>query len=82
MCFTVCKDDAGADVLETFPKAHCSVLSHRQDYVSYNQINAGGLDSSGYMKLKPESDHGSDLYTQFTYRYSSPNMTKHSAMSC
>ncbi|KAM9348167.1 transmembrane protease serine 2 isoform 1-T2 [Symphorus nematophorus] len=39
----------------------------RQSYVSWSETNAGSLASKGYMKLKPGSDHGSNVQSQLAY---------------
>ncbi|XP_029028996.1 transmembrane protease serine 2 isoform X1 [Betta splendens] len=54
-----------------YGRAVCEQIGYNsQDYVSYNQTRAGGLDLAGYMKLKPGGNYGSDLSIQFTYSQS------------
>ncbi|XP_040906700.1 transmembrane protease serine 2 [Toxotes jaculatrix] len=51
--------------------AVCEQIGYRrQDYVTYGQTTAGSLASKGYMKLKPGSDHKSQIQSQLTYSQS------------
>ncbi|XP_071316596.1 transmembrane protease serine 2 [Trachinotus anak] len=54
-----------------FGRAVCEQIGYRsQDYVTYSQTSSGSLASKGYLKLKPGSDHESQIQSQLAYSQS------------
>ncbi|KAM9847020.1 transmembrane protease serine 2 [Aulostomus maculatus] len=52
---------------DNYGRAVCVQMGYkREDYMTSSQTNAGCLASSGYMKLKPGSTHGSHIQSQLT----------------
>ncbi|XP_031712731.1 transmembrane protease serine 2 isoform X1 [Anarrhichthys ocellatus] len=51
-----------------YGRAVCEQMGYkRQDYVSSTKTSAGSLASKGYMRMKPGSNHGSNIQSQLSY---------------
>ncbi|KAM3602180.1 uncharacterized protein V6R79_025783 [Siganus canaliculatus] len=69
---------------DNYGKAVCQQIGYRsQDYVSHSTVSAGSMASKGYLKLNPDSYHGSRMQTQLSYsKHCSARAVKLKCIEC